>query len=97
MSNSAPLLPVFVMVNVPPVISSAVSWLSRARAATSPMCLDSPERLSCALVIVAGWNGRRVVGPDMGVTSHGDLTLGPAPPAANAAKHQDCVDASPVC
>jgi hypothetical protein len=52
---------------------------------------------SCAPVIVAGWNGRRVVGPDMGVTSRGDLTLGPAPPAANDARHQDCVEASPVC
>ena len=52
---------------------------------------------SCAPVIVAGWNSRRVVGPDMGVTSRGDLKLGPAPAAANAARHQDCVDASPVC
>ena len=33
----------------------------------------------------------------MGVTSRGDLTLGTAPPAANAAKHQDGVDANPVC
>jgi hypothetical protein len=33
---------------------------------------------------------------DIGVTSRGDLKLGPAPSAANAARHQDCVDASPV-
>ena len=52
--NCAPKLPGLVMVNVPPCTSSGLSFLARARSATSAMARDRPRMLSSSARLTTG-------------------------------------------
>ena len=64
----------------------------------APRCAATSDHAaaSWAVDIVAGWNGRSVVGADMTVTSRGDALNGPDPLAANAARNVDRIVATPT-
>jgi hypothetical protein len=60
-SNSAPALPMLVIVNVPPESSSGPILLARVRAATSAIFLASPARLRSSAFLMTGTSRPRGV------------------------------------